>query len=137
MKARKWIRTLAIVALSVVAVEFLLYPGVPPRSQTCGAMHISKRRILRYAAEHGSLPVSIQATDELEGYYNSTTDAWGNELTYEVAPNGDVTLTSLGRDNRPGGIGDDKDMIGVFPSRQADGRWSEELVDWTLDPFLG
>ena len=42
---------------------------------------------------------------------------------------------SLGKDNKIGGENDDADMIGIFPSKTADGRWSDEFVEWKQDPF--
>ena len=98
-------------------------------------MHMCKRRIQRFAIEHNHLPSSLRETAEIPGYDNSIKDAWGFPIIYSVDTNGVVTLTSLGKDNKPGGNGDNADMVGVFPSRQPNGRWSDEFVEWTTDPF--
>jgi hypothetical protein len=47
----------------------------------------------------------------------------------------EVTLTSYGRDGRPGGTGEDADIVGVFRAKTADGRWADELGEWRVDPF--
>jgi hypothetical protein len=82
-----------------------------------------KRAIQCYALQHNALP-----SHELN-------DCWGHPVSISVDSDGMVTLTSLGRDNKPGGTGSDADMIGRYPSRQPDGRWSDESVDWTKDPY--
>ena len=70
----------------------------------------------------------------MEGYDNGIIDAWGRPISVRVE--GDtVTLTSLGRDGAPGGIGDDTDMIGIFRAKSATGQWADELCEWELDPY--
>ena len=124
-----------IATFALVVGAMFLVDVVPPRSQTDCAMHMSRRRILRYAAKHNALPAKISETEEIAGYDKSIKDAWGHDLIYTIATNGDVTVMSLGKDNRLGGSNDDADMVGVFPSKKPDGSWSEELVEWKFDPF--
>ena len=81
-----------------------------------------KRDIQRYAIKHNALP-----TYEIK-------DCWGNPIRRSVDSNGMVTLTSYGKDNKPGGTESDKDYVGVYQSRQSDGKWSDESVQWTQDP---
>jgi hypothetical protein len=81
-----------------------------------------KREIQRYAIRHNALP----------NY--GMKDCWGNPIRYSVDSNGMVTLSSYGKDNKPGGTGSDADYVGVYPSRQSDGKWSDESVQWTQDP---
>lgn len=71
----------------------------------------------------------------MPGYVTDTTDAWVQPIDYSFDSSGVVTLRSLGSDKKPGGVGDKRDMIGVFSSRNAQGRWEDELSDWTHDPF--
>jgi len=44
-------------------------------------------------------------------------------------------LRSLGPDKPVGGDGDNRDMIGVFASRDAQGRCQVEDCKWTRDPL--
>ena len=135
MKVRKQIWIALIVTSGVVVVAMLFVDVIPPPSRTAGAMHMCKRRVLRYTAEHGKLPSSLQETQPIEGYNSSIKDAWGVLLDYSVDTNGVVRFVSLGKDRKPGGTGKNMDIIGTFPSRQPDGSWSKEFVEWSQDPL--
>src|SRR5512140_3068796 len=76
---------------------------IPPRSMTAGAMHMCKRRVLRFARTHKKLPASLHDIPEIPGYDNGITDGWGRELDYEARPDGTVSLRTLGSDRAPGG----------------------------------
>ena len=128
------LKTLAIAFIIFVAA-WLYMERIPPVSQTYGAIHMCKRRIQLYAMEHNALPSSLSEIEEINGYDNSIKDAWGHPIIYNVDKDGLVTLTSLGRDNKPSGIGDNRDMVGIYPSRRPDGKWSDEMVEWSKDPF--
>ena len=135
MKIRRsiWIALIATVAL--VAIAMLFVDVIPPHSITNNTMQICKRRILRYAKTHNRLPDSLSQTAEIPGFHNTIKDGWGNVIIYRIDQNGDVTLTSLGKDNKVGGSNDDADMSGIFPAKKIDGSWSDELVEWKQDPF--
>jgi hypothetical protein len=76
---------------------------------------VLKRRILRYAREHGRLPASLSDLPPMQGYDNSERDAWFRPIAYDVDDEGVVTLSSS--------------VVGLsFPSRGPDGQWSGELV---------
>ena len=129
---RVWI----VVAIVAGCVILMLSVGVvPPASRTDTAIHMCKRRIQRYALKHNALPSALSETKEIEGYDNSIKDAWGRPLIYSVDTNGLVTLGSLGKDNKPGGTGNDSDMVGIYSSRQPNGSWSDESMEWIKDPF--
>ena len=119
----------------VAVVCFVFFAEViPPRSSSYGAMHMMKRHILRYAAAHGTLPESLDQLPTIDEYDNRVTDGWGQPILWRVEGE-QVTLSSFGRDGRPGGAGDDADMVGVFRVKTSDGHWSEELCPWQIDPF--
>jgi hypothetical protein len=124
---------IAILVLAWRALDDLI--GIPPRGVTWSRMWLTKRRILQYALSHNQLPRSLSDLPIMPGYDNSVDDEWGRPITYEVSPSGVVTLTSLGRDGKVGGSGEDADMIATFPSHDAQGRWSDESVAWSHDPF--
>ena len=124
-----------VAALVLVAIAMLFVETAPPHSMTHLSMHMCKRRVLRYAQKHGKLPSALSETGEIEGFHASIKDGWGVVLDYSVDKNDIVTFRSLGKDNAPGGVGDNVDMIGIFPARKSDGSWSDEFVEWTQDPF--
>lgn len=128
-------RVLLVVSMTVLLVasllmEVCLTEQVSSESGTRSRMWVVKRRILRYASYHNRLPPSLLATPTLPRYDNSIHDYWRRPLGYQGNNNGTVTLISLGKDGRPGGGGEDADIVLSFPSHDADGRWSDELVDW-------
>ena len=135
MRVRKSIWLWLIGALALVGVAMLFVDTIPPHSVTHLSMHMGKRRVLRYAQEHGRLPSALGDTKAIEGFHSSIKDGWGTPLEYRVDTNGLVMFRSLGRDRRLGGDGDHADMVGSFPAKKADGSWSDEFVDWTHDPF--
>ena len=108
--------------------------GIPPRDLTATTMFVCKRRILRYAREHGSLPSSLNGLPLIEGHVNETADAWGEPLQYKIQKGDIVLLRSFGSDKKLGGQGDAADMVGKFLAKNKDGLWSEELEPWTQDP---
>jgi hypothetical protein len=138
MKVRKSISMSLVAALVLGCIAMLLVeavPPIPPHSMTHMSMSMCKRRILRYAQKHGELPAALTETEEIEGFHASITDGWGVVLQYSADANDIVTFRSLGKDRAPGGVGDNVDMIGIFPARKADVSWSGEFVPWTQDPF--
>jgi len=100
---------------------------------------ISRGRILRvfleiekYFNEKGDLPPSLAAL----GQRNPAlilTDGWGNPLHYDVAEDGVITVTSYGRDGKPGGSGWSADRSVSFYSRRPDGRWWVGTVGWIFE----
>lgn len=125
--------TLLLCAVLVVLLVFFV-ETIPPQSMTGNSMHMMKRRILRFAAHHNTLPTSIDQFPHFEGYHNGVKDGWGKPILWKVDGN-TVVLTSYGRDGVPGGSGEDADMVGVFLTKTANGEWSEELCKWERDPF--
>ena len=137
MRVRKSIWLAVIATLAAVGIAMLFLCTVPPPSMTHASMYMCKRRVLRYAREHGRLPSALNETEPIEGFHSSIKDGWGVVLSYTVGTNDVVTFTSLGNDHAPGGTGDNADMIGRFNAREPDGTWPDELVDWIQDPFGG
>ena len=137
MKTLKSILMILAVTFILLVAAWLYMERVPSAQMT--ALHIitCKQRIQEYAMEHNALPSSLNETKEIKGEYNSIKDAWGHPIIYSVDKDGIVTLTSLGKDNKPGGTGDNADIVGVYPSRQPNGRWSEMLDKWIKEPDEG
>lgn len=126
-------RTLALLAV-LVGIFVLFVDTIPPQSMTYVNMHMMKRRILRYAATNDSLPVSLGQLPSIEGSVNEVTDGWGRPILWQVEGD-EVILTSHGRDGVPDGTGQDADMVGVFRTKTAEGRWADELCKWRNDPY--
>jgi hypothetical protein len=137
VKIRKSIWIALLVTLGIVVAAMFTVDVYTPQGKTNLAMQFCKRRVLRYAAEHGQLPSSLIVTQPIDRFESSIKDAWGVVIDYSVDANGTVKLVSLGKDRKPGGTGNNTDMVGTFPSKQAHGSWSKESVPWIHDPFEG
>lgn len=123
-----------VFGILAVAVGFLFVDWIPPQALTHTHMHTMKRRILRYASAHEALPISLDQLPRIEGKSNDVTDGWGRPILWR-SKGDEVTLVSYGRDGVLGGTGEDEDMMGVFSTKASDGRWSDELCEWLVDPY--
>ena len=108
---------------------------LPPENHSATEMDGLERRIIRFARKNNRLPVDLENLPPLEGVTNRTTDFWGNPFKMTV-DNDRVTLISYGKDNKPGGMGDYRDVIGIFKIKTRDGKWvKEEDFNWIKQPL--
>ena len=126
---------LAIVATIVAVLASCVVDRVPSRALTATRMQGLKRRVLQYAQSHGQLPSSLAALPLMEGYDSSVQDGWKRDIVFEVSASGMVSFRSLGRDAAVGFSGEDGDIVRSFPARNAQGKWSDETVEWSEDTF--
>jgi hypothetical protein len=124
---------LAPVAAVVVVLVVSFADRVPPRALTATRMQALKRQVLQYAHSHDELPKSLAALPPLDRYDSSYRDGWRRRIAFEVSASGVVSFRSLGRDGVRGGSGEDADIVRSFPARDAQGRWSDEMVAWSQD----
>ena len=125
----------AAVAAVVVVLAVNFVAPVPPRALTAKRMQVLKRRVLQYAHSHGELPKSLAAVPRMNGYDSSFLDGWNRGIVFEVSASSVVSFRSLGRDGVRGGSGEDADILRSFPARDAQGKWSNEMVEWSQDTF--
>jgi len=123
-----------LISLIIVAGVVFLVDRVPARAQTMATMQGLKRRILRFAHANNRLPKTLGELPATKDSANNTRDAWGHPIIMSVAPDGTITLTSYGKDGVPGGMGENADAIGTFPSRTATGSWQDEQSQWIKPP---
>lgn len=126
---------LAIVTAVAAVLASCVVDHIPPRSLTATRMQVLKRRVLRFAQAHGELPKSLAELPTMKGYDNSVRDGWERNIIFEVPTSGVVTFRCLGRDGASGGAGEDADIIMSFSARDAQGKWSDESVEWSEDTF--
>ena len=132
---KRLIIILAIVTVAVVVLASCFVDRIPPRAMTATRMHGLKRRVLQYAQSHSELPKSLATLPTLGGYDSSVQDGWKKAIIFEVSVSGVVSFRSFGRDGVVGGSGDDSDIVRSFPSRDVQGKWSDEMVEWSEDTF--
>ena len=126
---------LTLVTAVIAILVFSLVDVVPPRGLTATRMQVLKRRVLQYGQAHGQLPTSLTGLPEIKGYDSGIRDGWKRDIIFEVSTSGIITFRSLGRDGIAGGTGDDADIVRSFPVRDAQGKWSNETVEWSEDTF--
>jgi hypothetical protein len=131
--SRMWLLAILFVgALGIFCL--LLFDTVSNRTATENTMWMVKRRILLYARQNSRLPETLDALPILPKYDNSIKDAWGNTLQLEIHNGEIVTLRSFGRNNVPGGEGENADIVLSFSARTKNGTWSDPLVEWCPGP---
>ncbi len=94
---------------------------ITPVDSTVTAIGESFARVQIYARRNGAVPPSLNVLPKRRGYANQITDGWHRPLLYHVAPDGVITITSFGRDGKPGGTGEDADISESYRSKRRDG----------------
>lgn len=94
---------------------------ITPVESTNTAIMESFARVQLYAETNRAVPLSLDALPRRKRYANQTTDGWYRPLQYRVTPDDVITITSLGRDGKPGGTGEDADISVSYRSKRRDG----------------
>ncbi len=111
---------LALVALYAIAIFVSCVVGsMPPVPLTEYRMSSIERRIREYARIHHRPPHEL--SDDLPGaeggfylFHGPFDDGWGRDIVYTVKQDGMVSLSSFGKDGKPGGTGLDEDIVVEF-----------------------
>jgi hypothetical protein len=125
-----------VVALLLIAVIWFL-PSlahrITPVEMTHTAIGETIYRIHMHAKAAGQLPKSLAELPIRENYGNRVTDGWSRALTYEVDDVGILTIRSLGRDGKVGGVGEDEDVAYRYQTKDRSGKFivGDEL--WTVE----
>lgn len=117
---------LAIIGLVVglVAPQVLRYLGTAKITATqtqmaniASALDLYYLDVGAYPSEEVGLAALLSAPSGATGWNGPylkgdaiAKDAWGHQLGYESAPEGDLSIVSFGRDGKPEGIGLDQDL---------------------------
>ena len=139
------VRLFAAISLSAFALTGCPCPicldslvdRISPVEATDTAISETFVRIDLYAKQHGTVPPSLNVLPEREGYANSITDGWGKPLLYEVSDDGRLTLTSYGKDGKPGGTGEDADISRSYYSKRPDGSLWVGSDMWIVEAGFG
>jgi hypothetical protein len=97
------------------------------------AMASAKHRVTMWVRTGDRLSDALhELSSGKSEYMESNIDGWGRRLHFRMDGERAI-VTSYGRDGKPGGTGDDEDIVGEFDpkrSRQAD---AEDQSDWIRD----
>ena len=100
----------------------LLAERVPPDALTRTRMNVAEQRIREYASTHRRLPASLSDLPKSPRNRDSNTlDGWRRPIQY-TRTGMTVTLLSLGRHGRLGGMGQDADTQVTFVVAEAPSR---------------
>jgi hypothetical protein len=86
---------------------------IPPRELTRAAMAVLEQRVRLALDRKLEIPDNLNDLPTIENKGARTTDAWGRPIVLDFNGN-EVTLISLGKDGRPGGVSEDTDIIHRF-----------------------
>jgi predicted PurR-regulated permease PerM len=111
---RRSIATLAIIAIAFVALALCFVDVIPKSALTGTAIDETSNRIEMYFHQNRQLPLQLTDLPTRKGYMNRITDAWDRPLQYTINTPTTFTLSSLGRDNTPGGAQNDADLSRKF-----------------------
>jgi hypothetical protein len=132
------IKPIVFIALIIVSgYVFLMTPQSSqskPENYTSTCIYVLKRRILLYAKENNQLPKTLDELPLHDGFVNRTTDVWDNEIMMKNEGT-TVSLISYGKDKKLGGVGDNRDVIGIFDTKTPFGAWANEDTFWEKKPL--
>ena len=106
--------------------------GIGPVDMTETSIGETHVRIYLYMKEHRIVPSDLSVLPDRQGYANRTTDGWGHKLLYSVDNKGIITLSSLGADGKPGGVGVNRDIVHRYATRRADGTLNIDDELWVI-----
>ena len=109
-------RTLALVAVVCCSgCRTCHFATIPPYDMTVTRMGGAGVRIQDFVAREGHMPKSLSELPVEPNRDCATTDGWGRPLAWSHDPTvGKFTISSLGRDGKRGGTGDDADICLTF-----------------------
>ncbi len=110
------LKSIVVVSILYFLSKDYLFKDSSPRSLTMKRMDTIQQRIVKFGELRHRVPASLSELPRRSGEDNDITDAWKRPMDYQphINEKGGYMLTSLGADKRPGGSGDDQDIIGLY-----------------------
>ena len=108
---RRSIALFAIAGAVILVIAMAMVDVMPASAVTPTVMGATSNRIGLFFQRNKRLPSELSALPESEEYWNRTTDRWNRPLRYAIDGEDAFTLSSFGKDDKPGGAGDDADTI--------------------------
>lgn len=116
--SRKLIYMSGVFLLAASCQNWRIVDTIPPQNMTESALVFTYHRIQTFWNQHGRVPPKPAEMPDMEDRDCSMKDGWGHELNWDSDGISRVRVWSLGRDEKPGGTGDDADMEVVFVGKQ-------------------
>ena len=91
---------------AIFVITPLVKPGQTPYEKSMFAIYTTRDQILEFRRINGFLPETLDSLPQKQ----PLRDAGGRPLRYELLENEVIKLSSLGEDNRVGGVGENEDI---------------------------
>lgn len=124
MDAKKLLVSATLICMSGVFLlaascqTFRIVDTIPPQNMTETRLLVTYDRIEKFWNQHGRVPSKPAELAEVKGRDCSMKDGWGRELHWDSDGTSKVKMWSLGREGKPGGTGEDADMVVEFVGKQ-------------------
>jgi len=105
----KWAPLITVIIAGLLIMVWLNI-RIPADVDTRSRLFFWAVQIHDYVELNGKIPGKLSSIPKREGYDNSVKDGWGRALLYSHDEDGTITITSYGKDGKPGGKGDNEDM---------------------------
>jgi type II secretion system (T2SS) protein G len=125
---KKMIGMVMVLVMPVSCVSFLsdkafeseatLADGIPPESVTENRLSYTYVRIQNFWNQNGRVPKEPSELPDVEDHDCEMNDGWGHQFHWDSDGVSKVTVWSLGRDGKPGGVGEDTDLEVVFVGKE-------------------
>ncbi len=117
---------MAINCVTLVASAMLIGccgGGISPEDRTYTSVSRLRTVINSFVAANGRAPSDIDELARYEPAVSALNDGWGNRLVYQVEISGVASITSLGKDNRPGSSRRNATSVWSFALKDSSGNW--------------
>jgi hypothetical protein len=99
------------------------FDTMTPEEATDASVTVVRNAINDFVADNGRAPSNMVEIARYRPVNKAWNDGWGRTLLYDVNTSGVASLTSLGKDGRPGGLGQDADLVWAFALKDRSGTW--------------
>ncbi len=130
----------ALLLLASLILAGCNYDTMTREEATDASVTVVRNAINAFVADNGRAPSNMVEIARYRPVDKAWNDAWGRPLLYQVNTSGGASLTSLGKDGRPGGLGQDTDLIWTFALKDRSGNWigtnwQNGSLEWLSTPF--
>lgn len=108
---------------------------ISPEDRTYTSVVRLRTAINSFVAANGRAPLNLGELARYEPAVSTLKDGWNNPLVYQLESFGVASITSLGKDNKPGGSGRNADSVWSFALKDQSGNWigtnwQKGSLDW-------
>lgn len=110
---------------------------ITPEEMTNTAIGETFYRVHLFGKKYHKVPHSFDELPIREGYANRITDGWGRRLILNIKDDKLMTITSYGKDGKPGGEGENSDISRSHWLIKKDGSFWIDDDMWIMESKAG